>query len=164
MPSITFSLPPGVLLDYCGSAAPAGYLLCDGTAVSRTTYAALFAAIGIGFGAGNGTTTFNLPDCRGRVTMGSGTGSGLTARTFGANVGAETASHKHQWHKVSTTFGATWDSTGTEIAVQSGFYGAATGTNIDVSTGVNMPGNFYTETVAPSAVQPSLVTTKIIKI
>jgi microcystin-dependent protein len=61
---------PGVIKAYAGPTAPAGYLLCDGTAVSRTTYAALFAVCGTAFGAGNGSTTFNLPDLRGRVPAG----------------------------------------------------------------------------------------------
>jgi len=62
--------PSGVLMPLAGTALPSGWLLCDGTAVSRTTYAALFAAIGIGFGGGDGSTTFNLPDLRGRVIAG----------------------------------------------------------------------------------------------
>ena len=52
------------------SAAPTGWLLCDGSAVSRTTYADLFAAIGTTYGAGNGTTTFNVPNIKGRVVVG----------------------------------------------------------------------------------------------
>lgn len=66
-----------------------GWAICNGAAVSRTTYASLFAVIGTTYGAGNGSTTFNLPDLRGRVPMGSGTGSGLTARTMGTKVGVE---------------------------------------------------------------------------
>ena len=69
-----------------------GWLLCDGTAVSRTTYKALFDKIGTTYGAGDGSTTFNLPDFRGRAPAGSGTGdaSGATAHTLGAKVGKET--------------------------------------------------------------------------
>lgn len=83
-------VPTGVIQMYGGSSAPTGWLLCDGTAVSRTTYASLFTAIGTNFGVGNGSTTFNLPDLRGRSPIGAGTGSGLTARTLGTNYGAET--------------------------------------------------------------------------
>jgi hypothetical protein len=61
---------PGMVAAYAGSSAPSGWLLCDGTAVSRTTYSALFAAIGTSYGAGDGSTTFNLPDLRGRVPVG----------------------------------------------------------------------------------------------
>ena len=67
-----------------------GWLKCAGAAVSRTTYADLFAVIGTAFGAGDGTTTFNLPDCRGRVLGAIGTGVGLSARALGDTVGAET--------------------------------------------------------------------------
>ncbi len=71
-------------------AEPAGWLLCDGRAVSRTTYTTLFAALGTTWGAGDGSTTFNLPDLRGRAPIGAGTGTGLSARTLGATLGAET--------------------------------------------------------------------------
>lgn len=81
---------PGVVLPYAGSSAPAGWLLCDGSAVSRTTYADLFSVIGTTFGAGDGSTTFNLPDPRGRGVIGAGQGSGLTNRALGATGGAET--------------------------------------------------------------------------
>lgn len=64
-------VPPGVMLEYGGSAAPSGWLLCDGAAVNRTTYAALFAIIGTTYGAGDGVNTFNLPDRRGRYGIGS---------------------------------------------------------------------------------------------
>lgn len=85
-------VPTGTILPYGGSSAPSGYALCDGTAVNRTggTYDALFAIIGTNFGVGNGSTTFNLPDLRGRTPIGAGTGTGLTARTRGTMYGAET--------------------------------------------------------------------------
>lgn len=67
-------LPTGTVLPYAATAAPSFFLLCDGSAVSRATYAALFAVIGTSYGTGNGSTTFNLPDARGRVIMGAGTG------------------------------------------------------------------------------------------
>lgn len=67
-----------------------GWLKCDGRAVSRSQYADLFAIMGTSFGAGDGSSTFNLPDCRGRVTGATGTGAGLTARQNGDLVGAET--------------------------------------------------------------------------
>lgn len=58
---IPFLTPVGTLIDFAGAAAPTYYLACDGSAVSRATYAALFAVIGTTYGAGNGSTTFNLP-------------------------------------------------------------------------------------------------------
>lgn len=63
-------LPAGLIAPYGASTAPTGWLLCDGSAVSRTTYAALFAVLSTEFGAGNGTTTFNVPDLRGRAPIG----------------------------------------------------------------------------------------------
>lgn len=65
------------------------FLLCNGQAVSRTTYSALFSAVSTTFGTGDGSSTFNVPDMLGRLPMGSGAGSGLTSRTLGAKVGAE---------------------------------------------------------------------------
>lgn len=60
----------GVVKDFAGDSIPDGYLLCDGAAVSRTTYAALFAAIGTLWGVGDGSTTFNLPNMKGRFNVG----------------------------------------------------------------------------------------------
>jgi microcystin-dependent protein len=79
--------PSGVIMQFAGVTAPAGYLLCDGTAVSRTTYAGLFTAISTTYGSGDGSSTFNLPDLRGRVPVGK---NGGTFGTIGATGGAET--------------------------------------------------------------------------
>ena len=62
--------PIGSFLCFAGATVPDGYLLCNGAAVSRTTYAALYAVIGDTYGAGDGSTTFNLPNCDGRVLQG----------------------------------------------------------------------------------------------
>lgn len=75
-------VPPGVSFDYrgsVGSGAPTGFLFEDGSAVSRTTYAALFVAIGTTYGAGDGSTTFNLPDSRSKVSIGAGSTYALAA-------------------------------------------------------------------------------------
>ena len=78
-------VPPGMVNAFAGSTAPAGYLLCNGAAVSRTTYANLFAVIGTTYGAGNGTTTFNLPDLRGEFIRGFDAGRGVdNGRTLGS--------------------------------------------------------------------------------
>lgn len=82
---LTNLVPVGTVLPFAGSATPTYYLACDGTAVSRSTYATLFAAIGTTFGIGNGSTTFNLPDSRGRVIVGSGTGAKVA--TFASRSG-----------------------------------------------------------------------------
>lgn len=84
------AIPVGMLADFAGSAAPTGWLLCYGQTVSRTTYAALFTAIGTTYGTGDGTTTFGIPDLRGRVLygkddMGGVAASRLTSSFFGGN-------------------------------------------------------------------------------
>jgi microcystin-dependent protein len=84
-------LPAGAILDFGGTAAPTGFLACDGAAVSRTTFDALFAAIGITWGAGDGSTTFNVPNFQRRVAVGSGgSGTATLANTVGSVGGAET--------------------------------------------------------------------------
>lgn len=64
------SEPAGIIMPFAGTVAPENYLFCDGSAVSRTTYATLYAVIGDTFGAGDGSSTFNLPDLGGRVPLG----------------------------------------------------------------------------------------------
>lgn len=85
-------VPIGTILDFAGSTAPTGYLICDGSAVSRTTYSDLFTVIGTTWGAGDGSTTFNLPNLCGRATIGVGTGTATdaTAHTLGDTNGTET--------------------------------------------------------------------------
>ena len=60
------TVPPGTMIHFAGKTLPEGWLICNGAAVSRTTYAALFAAIGTTYGSGDGSTTFNLPNANGR--------------------------------------------------------------------------------------------------
>jgi len=67
--------PAGTVISHAGSTAPTGYISCDGSAIARSTYSTLFAAIGTTWGSGNGTTTFNIPDLRGYFLRGSGTSS-----------------------------------------------------------------------------------------
>jgi len=87
---------PGEIRMYAGATAPTGWSLCDGGALNRTSEATLFAVIGTTFGGGDGSTTFNKPDMRGRAPIGVGTGSTLTARARGDKVGTET-------HTLNTT-------------------------------------------------------------
>lgn len=63
-------VPAGTILDFAGPTIPTGYLMCDGSQISRTVYTTLFAAISTVWGNGDGSTTFHLPDLRGRVTRG----------------------------------------------------------------------------------------------
>jgi microcystin-dependent protein len=90
--------PAGSIIAFGGSTAPAEWLLCDGSAISRTDYAALFAVLGVAYGSGNGSTTFNIPDLRQRFPLGkavSGTGAAL-----GESGG--TIDHRHDAHTTST--------------------------------------------------------------
>lgn len=108
--------PTGSIMMFAGSSAPTNWLLCYGQAVSRTTYANLYAVVGTTYGSGDGSTTFNLPDMRGRTGVGKDNmggsaanritsgGSGITGTTLGATGGTEThvlttaqlASHTHE--------------------------------------------------------------------
>ena len=96
----SIGLPAGAIIAFGSTTAPSGYLLCDGAAVSRTTYADLFAAISTTWGVGDGSTTFNLPDGRGGVLRGTGTGSVNGRDKVGPAVGAkqedQMQGHRHQ--------------------------------------------------------------------
>lgn len=92
-------VPPGALMPYAGSSAPTGWLLCDGSVISQTTYADLYAAIGATYNtSGEGAGNFRLPDCGGRVLAGkeasasrlTTAGSGVDGGTLGATGGAQT--------------------------------------------------------------------------
>lgn len=80
-------VPVGTTLEFSGSVAPPGFLMEDGSAVSRSTYARLYSVIGTTFGAGDGSTTFNLPSHANRVAAGRGTGQ---FGTLGGKIGSET--------------------------------------------------------------------------
>lgn len=89
-------LPAGAIQLFAMSAVPSGWLECNGAAVSRTTYANLFAAIGTTYGAGNGTTTFNLPDLRGMFVRGWDNGRSLDpGRGLGSQQAAANNPHTH---------------------------------------------------------------------
>lgn len=99
--SVDLAAPVGMVVDYAGLTAPTSWLFCFGQAVSRATYAGLFAVLGTTYGVGDGSTTFNLPDARGRVTAGqddmggtsanrlTGLSGGVDGDVLGAAGGAE---------------------------------------------------------------------------
>lgn len=140
--------PKGTIVAFGAAVAPTGWLLCNGAAVSRTTYATLFTAIGTTYGAGDGTTTFNVPNLQGRFPIGAGNGAqknvsgsgiitggtALTARTVGQFGGeedhvltvAELATHSHEY-RWGTAGGAGPGPDG-EAAIGDSLYGAQTGT------------------------------------
>lgn len=91
------SVPTGSISQFGGSTAPIGWLLCDGSAVSRTTYAALFGVISTTYGSGDGSTTFNIPDLRGRVAVGLGTNASVSS--LGGNDGVVAANRRGTKHR-----------------------------------------------------------------
>lgn len=114
--AVTDPIPTGTLQMFAGVTAPSGWLMCNtSTPVSRTTYAALFAVIGTTYGAGDGSTTFNLPDMRSRMPIGAGTGTGLSARNLGTTGGVESV---------------------TLTAAQSGLVGHGHGNTFSASSGI----------------------------
>lgn len=86
-------VPTGGLLMWGTASAPTGYLNCDGSAVSRTTYSALYAVIGTSYGSGDGSSTFNLPDLRNKFPIGAG--STYSANSTGGSADAIVVSHTH---------------------------------------------------------------------
>lgn len=161
------AIPSGTLTAYAGASAPTGWLLCYGQAISRTTYSDLFSAIGTTWGSGDGSTTFNVPDLRGRLVagadnmggsaagrLGSGATGGITgSATVGATGGeqshqlttAELAAHTHGNAGGQTALGGSGGG--------SSLYGSP-GTGTTSSTGGD---------VAHNNVQPTAVANWIIK-
>lgn len=151
--------PAGTVAAYAGSSAPSGWLLCGGQAVSRTTYATLFAVIGTVYGSGDGSTTFNVPDLRGRVVagidnMGGSTASRITnavAGIVGTTLGAAGGDQALQAHThTAAGFGAN-GSTATVTDATSGTFSATVTTS---STGAGNSQN----------VQPTMMLNYIIKV
>lgn len=90
-------IPVGSGSLYFGASAPPGWLLCDGSAVSRGTYSLLFTAIGTAYGSGDGSSTFNIPDLRGRIPVGKGTHTDVDA--LGEHDGVTTVGDRRPKHK-----------------------------------------------------------------
>lgn len=132
--------PAGTIIESACAAAPTGYIPCNGSAISRTTYSALFAAIGTTFGAGDGSTTFNLPDRRDKF----GLGKGLTYTVLGA-VGGEAAhlltitEMPNHVHNVPVSGAVNWGT----VAIRGGTDGGTPGPNTYATGGSgahnNMP-------------------------
>lgn len=145
------SVPIGAGMDWFSNTAPDNWMLCQGQAISRTDYSELFAIIGITYGAGNGTTTFNLPDFRGRTGVGKANDG--TFRTLGAKPGSET--HSITSNNLPNYVEDVWDySTDKADLTFSG----------RVVTGISKTLKGKSNPDAISNVQPSLVQNKIIKV
>lgn len=122
-------MPTGAVLWFARSTPPIGFLECNGAAVSRTTYAALFAVIGTTFGAGDGSTTFNLPDLRAEFIRGWDHGRGIDAnRAFGSAQAGSTIKVDEE----SGNYNMAFDADGAD--------------KVDVITGTTMSGYGSTET------------------
>ena len=130
-------IPAGSVIAWSGASVPSGWLKCDGTAVSRTTYAALFGITGTAFGAGDGSTTFNLPDLKDRVILGDGSNNirGQQSGTFSS------------LSKITTDSGSAALSVASIVVS----VGAKDAGGVTVVNGVNSTGHTHTATV-PSAV------------
>jgi phage-related tail fiber protein len=132
-----YMAPPGAVMAFARSSVPTGWLKCNGAAVSRTTYANLFAAIGTTYGAGDGSTTFNLPDLRGEFIRGYDDGRGVdSGRGFGTAQLDAFQGHFHQPKPPMTSF---WGNNGSTSSGQptGSTYAYETTTGGPVSDGTN---------------------------
>lgn len=127
-----------MVFDYAGSVAPDGFLLCYGQAISRTTYSRLFAAISTAFGVGDGSTTFNIPDCRGRIIAGKDDMGGTAANALNATLTGTKASTSSG---VITGLSSTAALTVGMKAFGTGIGAAAVITTIDSATQVTLSVN-----------------------
>ena len=149
--------PAGAIMAFAGTTAPSGWLKCEGQAISRTTYATLFAVIGTTWGAGDTTTTFNVPDLRGMFVRGTGTNAtGSSSGAVGPSVGTYAAdtylnhTHTDSGHTHTVPFynrGDIWTSTGTSGNIA----GYATGSPTTSSTGT---ANIQTSTTGGTETKP----------
>jgi len=180
--------PVGIVQDFAGSAAPAGWFLCYGQAISRTGYPELFQVIGTTFGTGDGSTTFNLPDARGRVTagvdnMGGTPANHLSSAALGNTGGVDNAAvpilqanlpnvnlstssivvnDPTHFHSItgSNQLGGTGGPTGTTVNAA----GAATGNTNAAGTGISLSGSVPLggSGTPISTLQPTIIFNKII--
>lgn len=114
----TYLVPTGAILPYGGATAPSNFLLCDGSEVSRSTYSALFAILSTNYGAGNGSTTFNLPNLKGRFPLGYSASAPTKVLTFSSRSSdtiTVTGADSHAHNEIQTGQAVLYDTTGTDI-------------------------------------------------
>ena len=129
-------VPAGTMQMFAGNTIPAGWLLCDGSAVSRTNYAKLFSAIGTTWGAGDGSTTFNLPNSIGRFAEGAAT-SGSYHEAGLPNIEGSISSFNNYWFAVANRqVGALYTNNAT--TTDASRYANMTGTVMDNNRGASM--------------------------
>lgn len=168
-------VPVGVMFDYAGATAPGGFLLCDGTAVSRSTYSALFAIIGTTYGAGDSATTFNLPDTRGRVTVSKSTdtefdtlgetGGVKTVTLTGAQSGTSVHTHLQDAHRHAPASTGTFMINNGASAEGSGIMAAPSSLDAYTAyaTATNQNSSAANASEAHTNLQPYITVQKIIK-
>lgn len=168
----------GMLMPYAGSSAPSGWLLCYGQAISRSTYSDLFSAISTTYGSGDGSTTFNVPDFRGRAAFGKDdmggsaasrlttAGSGVDGATLGTGGGSQlTQQHTHtvtdpgHTHSITTKAGSE-PLEGGKFSNEYGWYNDNTTTTASATTGITNA-NYGSGT--SQNIPPALVVNYIIK-
>jgi microcystin-dependent protein len=160
-------VPAGIISDFAGTTAPDGYLMCYGQAISRDTYAALFAAIDTTYGVGDGSTTFNVPDCRGRGSvgkddMGGTSANRLTGQTGGVNGDVLGATGGAETHTITTTQMPAHTHTVSFQSASADAPGAA-GFPHNAGSGISVTSSSTGGGGAHNNVQPSIVFNKIIK-
>lgn len=172
-------LAPGTIEVYSKNTAPSGYLLCNGQAVSRTTYANLFAVIGTTYGAGNGSTTFNVPNLSGKLPIGTS-----SSHAFASTGGATTHTHSTAGHAITIAelpkhshqlafYSSSWTDKTVDSYMDTVQWGAYTKTNVhyalsitDATDGGYVGGNAahnHGNTTSASSMQPYIAMTYIIK-
>jgi len=130
---IVAGVPSGSVFCMAVASVPSSYLECNGAAVSRTTYAALFAVIGTAYGAGNGSSTFNIPDLRGEFIRGFDNGRGVdSGRNIASSQSAQNASHNHSISLSGTT--STKSLTGGIRKISEGFNGQGSASGVFTKT------------------------------
>ena len=147
--------PIGGIVIWSGAVAspPEGFILCDGTAISRTDFATLFTIIGTTFGSGNGSSTFNIPNLRDRFIVGAGSAYNLNATGGSSSVTlseSQLPSHNHSISVSGTTSNPSPALTGDVRRISEGF--RASGTASGVFTKVNDPNNPITGAASNSPV------------